>query len=240
MTADVFNDGTVAQPSVDNLVGEGKKFKTVDDLVKGKVEADAFIDQLQKQIEGLRAEVDAKATAEQQLAQLKNELAQRQVAPAQPRVSTGPALTASDIEALVERTITSRDRNRTASQNIEEANTQAIRYFGSQEAAAKAVQAAAAKRNISVTKLKEIAAESPTTFAELVGVPSTPTAQTVGSFVQPSSGAPDKEHVSLQEKPGTYEFAEHIRRTDPRKYWTPKFQQMYVWEATKAGTYKPN
>jgi hypothetical protein len=237
--ADVFNS-EVPAPSTSDLVGEGKKFKDVDALVKGKVEADNFIEQLKAELAGARSQIEAQATTAQQLEQLKNELAQRQAAPTQPRVQTEPALTASDIEALVERTVTSRDRNRTAAQNIEMANTSAIKHFGSAEAASAAVKAASTKRGISVQKLKEIAAESPTTFAELVGVPTAPVASAVGSFVQPSAGTPDKEHMSAEQKPGTYEFAESIRRTDPRKYWSPSFQQKYVWEATKAGTYKPN
>ncbi len=237
---DVFNS-TEATPTTNDLVGEGKKFKTVDDLVRGKVEADAFIERLKAEQEGLRAELDKRVSAEQQLEQLKNELKQRQEQPAQPKTPTGSALTASDIEALVERTITSRERGRTSSQNIEEANSQAIRHFGTQDAAAKAVQAAAAKRGLSLQKLKEIAAESPSTFAELVGVPAAPAAPTVGSFVQPSAGVPDNAHVSAQQKPGTYEYAENVRRTDPRKYWDKNFQNKYVVEARLAGTYKiPN
>jgi len=237
----VFNEGEVAQPSVNDLVGDGKKFKTVDDLARGKVEADAHIDQLQNELSGLRAELDKRLKAAEQLEQLKNELKQRQDAPTQPRATTTPELSASDIEALVERTITARERNRSASQNIEESNDRAIKHYGSAEAANKAVKAIAAEQKISIEKLKEIAAESPTAFTRMLGIEGAPQVQAVGSFVQPSAGVPDKEHGSAQQKPGTYEFAENVRRTDPRKYWDPKFQNEYVVKPRLAGTYKiPN
>lgn len=236
---DVFNSETPVSHT--DLVGDGKKFKDVDALAKGKIEADAHIARLEAEQAGLRAELDKRMKAEEQLETLKNELKQRQGGSEQPKGNTTPALTASDIDAIVEQKITSRERNRTATQNIEEANQTAIRHFGSPEAAANAVKAAAAKRKVSVQRLKEIAAESPSFFAEIVGVPAQTQTQTAGSFVQPDAGIPDKEHVSAQQKPGTYEYAENVRRTDPRKYWSPQFQNKYVVEPRLAGTYKiPN
>lgn len=50
-----------------NLVGEGKKFKTVEDLARGKMEADAFIVRLQEEAAQVRRELDARMTVEEQL-----------------------------------------------------------------------------------------------------------------------------------------------------------------------------
>ena len=43
----------VADP-LQELVGEGKKFKSIEDLAKSKVEADRFIDKLKSENDALR------------------------------------------------------------------------------------------------------------------------------------------------------------------------------------------
>lgn len=49
------NDGESGGDLLSSLVGEGRKFQSVEDLAKGKVEADSFIDKLKEENNALRA-----------------------------------------------------------------------------------------------------------------------------------------------------------------------------------------
>src|SRR5690242_15072647 len=72
---DLFNpDGSDLEPVIGEdpnadplelLVGEGKKFKTPQDLAKGKMESDKFIVQLQKEQAALREELNKRLSVEE-------------------------------------------------------------------------------------------------------------------------------------------------------------------------------
>ena len=62
---------------LETLVGDGKKFKTPEDLAKGKVEADAFIETLKNQIGLMKQEMEklgATADRKEQLEKLMSSL----------------------------------------------------------------------------------------------------------------------------------------------------------------------
>src|SRR4029450_8159059 len=50
---------------LEELVGEGKKFKTPEDLARGKAESDSFIERLQKELHGLRNELKSRLQLEE-------------------------------------------------------------------------------------------------------------------------------------------------------------------------------
>ena len=234
---DVFASGT-PQSGANDLVGEGKKFKTVDDLAKGKVEADAFIEKLTRELAEVREVANKNINAEQQLEALKNELKSLRDAGGQARENTTPALSGRDIEALVERSITQKEASKTASQNLAESNAKTVEHFGTLEAAKKAVETKAVELGVTVEYLRETAAKSPTAFAHLIGLDGKQAPGSPGSFIQPSRAAPTKEGTPENLIPGTYAYAENVRRTKPAEYWSKGFQQKHVWEAAKKGTYK--
>ena len=68
---------TTGDDLISKLVGDDKKFKTVNDLAKGKLESDTFIERLQTENKALREALDdADTTASKSLTQL-NELISR-------------------------------------------------------------------------------------------------------------------------------------------------------------------
>lgn len=54
MSEDLDVHEEVEESPLDLLVGEGKKFRTIEDLAKGKLEADRFIEQLKSELDELR------------------------------------------------------------------------------------------------------------------------------------------------------------------------------------------
>lgn len=238
MTTDAFGTPAVVTSAnpVETLVGEGKKFATIEDLAKGKIAADAHISKLEAEAENLRAIAQRNIDAETQLAELKNELKEiRESASVQPKVPTGPALTETDIETLVERSLTKKEASRTATQNINESNNRIVRHFGTVEKAQDAVRARADELGVTVEHIKETAAKSPTAFLQLMGLAQKPAAEGDGKFLQSSGAVVPPGQVGSGPVEGSKQWLDAIRRKDPNRFFDVQFQQQYIWKPARAG-----
>lgn len=236
--SDVFGAETPAVITVDALVGEGKKFKTVDDLAKAKAESDNYIEQLKAENATARAAALKADTAQAELDTLREEIkalrsnANRETAS---KETTSPPLTADSIKALVTETLTQAERNRTSQQNIEAANAAMVAHYGSVDKATAAVQAKAQELGLSISDLKDTAAKSPTAFKKIVLGDAAPAS---ASPLDTSGNlrAPEKA-LGNAPTPGSKEEFEALRKTSPKQYWKPEVQAR-LHAAVKAGTYQ--
>lgn len=241
MADDVFGKTNSEAPApLTDLVGEGKKFKTVEDLAKGKLAADEHIANLEKELAGLRTEANKKFDAEAELAKLRDEMQALRTDPSKGRTQevTPPAVSEDRIAAIVQASLTRAEQNRTVTQNVMAANDAMVQQFGSLEAASAAVNAKAAELGMSIEDLKGIAAKSPTAFGKII----LGDAQKGGNEapLAPKANAPaitPGGPLLGQAKPGTKEHFDAILKTDRKKYWTPEIQSQ-LHAAVKAGTYQ--
>jgi len=184
----------------------------------------------------MRKDIQKAADAQAMLEELRAEMVKlRGVAPAPTPVT--PGVSADDVRALVNETITNVERNRTAQQNITAANDAVVRNFGSFEKAGEAVRAKAAELGMSLDDLKAIAAKSPTAFEKIIlgdkpqgggSGPLEPKSETLASG---SNGG------SQQLQPGTKAYYDDMRVKQPSKYWSTAVQ-MALHKAVKDGTYE--
>lgn len=245
MTDSVFTptpDTGIVDP-VSELVGEGKKFKTVADLAKGKLESDNFIVKLQGELADIRADLNKQTDANQKVEELRQEVVKLRTervssgsSKPNEQVQTTPGLSKEDLQTLVAQTISENEKNRTASQNILVANSEAIKLFGTSEKATEVIRQKAKDLGLSVDDLREIAARSPTAFAKMVFTGETAANPAAGSI---TSGIAKSQAVApggVTYKEGTKEFFDNIRQTDPKKYWTPEVQNR-IYAAARDGTY---
>lgn len=222
---------------VAELVGEDKKFKTVADLAKGKLESDLFIEQLKKETADLRKELGTKVDTEATLAELRNELKALKEKPAvtSPMEKTPSSVSESDLKALIARTITEQEATKTSAQNIVSANNAVVRHYGNLENAQAAIKAKAAELNLTVAELKETAAKSPTAFLKLV-LPEADSKAT-RDFISSSTRSEALPQVTGSEaKEGTKEFYDALRAKNPKLYFSPEVQNK-IFKAAMAGTY---
>lgn len=231
-------DQTVTDPLAE-LVGEGKKFKTNEDLAKGKVEADAFIEQLKHEQSELRKELESRVNAEKALEDLRTEVkALKELkTQTQTRENTTPQLTASEVEALVAKTITRQETERTVSQNINHANSEVVKHFGNADSAQEAVKTRATELGLTLEDLKAVAAKSPGAFLKMIlpDVDATKVQNFSGSTVNTQANlVPNGQGP----KEGTKEFYDVMRAKNPMLYWRPETQQALM-KAAFAGTYVP-
>ena len=205
--------------SVEELVGEGKKFATVEDLAKGKAEADIFIEQLKKEQAELRSDLDQRLSAQDLLEEIRKEReAQLSASNSPAQENTTPSLGTDDIANLVKNTVKQLGVQETAEQNILAVDIKMKELFGDK---AQEVMIQKAKENeVSVDFLKDAAAKSPKAFFNVLGLanqkPATPsmTQGTVDmSGTEPRSNAGN-----------SWQDYEIMRRENPKLYWKPETQ----------------
>lgn len=232
--SDIFNpEAAPTQNALETLVGEDKKFKTVDDLAKGKLEADNHIQRLEGELAELRTKVTATSTLEEMLAKLQQtpkpeptpEPKPEAHQPAKPAGITEDALAEKVRELLEEK-----DRQSIVQRNVQEVTNRLVSVYGDEVKANEFVRQRAAELQVPLDYLQDVAARSPKAFFELVKVaePVAPPGPTHG----------DKNPAALSKhspgvKPNTYKWYQEIRKTDPEAY--KKLQLQMHNDAIKLG-----
>lgn len=220
---------------VEDLVGEGKKFKDVDALVKGKVEADAYIENLKREINELKNTVSNTSAVQTEVERLKEEMKSLREAGSQSRDGTRPALSESQVKALVENTISQSETTRIVNQNIREANDRLVQHFGTLDKAQAAVKAKAMELGVSLDFLRDTAGKSPLAFMNTLGIFNS-TGATQDIVIDNVVNTGVQLDTSGQLKPGTKAYFDKIRNENKSEYFSSDVQQQ-IWKAVKAGTY---
>jgi hypothetical protein len=217
-----------------DLVGEGKKFKTADDLAKAKLESDRFIESLQRENKEMREDLSARLTVEQALAKQREA---GNVEPPKPTENTPNPQRQVDLGDQIEQALAKRDQAKTVQSNIEIVTTKMTEVFGSIDKAAETISARSKELGMSVESLQQMAASNPKAFYKLIGVEDKPPATNpTSSWQRAKNPAAMKSAVSESTvKPGTYAYYQEIRRSDPATYYTPRVQLAMDRDAREKG-----
>jgi hypothetical protein len=221
---------------VDHLVGDGKKFKDIEALAKGKLEADRHIGEITKTLDELRAELAKQDYAKNLLEQMSkgSETGAEQPPPVTTSSSNTENTTqsASDFEALVEKVITAKEKSKTASQNISVVGEEMQKQYG--DKTADVLKAKSLELNMSLDRLKEIAAESPTAFFQLIGV------KKMGEKTSTSTGVTTQstirsENFNSYSQDRTFEYYQKMRKENRSLYYSPKIQNTMLQDRERLG-----
>lgn len=217
---------------LEELVGEGKKFKSVEDLAKGKLESDKFIEHLTKEQEQLRQDLEKYKGLEEKVEGLLK--AQPPATPSTPATEqpTGQ-VDAPDINKLIEQQLSEREKAQLANDNFQKSQTAVLEAHGGDTAKAKAaIQKRAQELGVTPEYLGEQARQSPTAFATLMGLGQrkSPTDQPISSTHRsvPQDGAGPE--------PGTKAYFDKVRKENPQLYYSASFQK----EVYKAAAANPD
>lgn len=155
--------------ALESLVGDGKKFKSTEDLAKGKLESDLFISNLEDQNKTLRDELAAAAREADKtsvLEKIMSEINKQSTVKEQPsdgKDNQAATLTQDDIVKLIE----AREAAKQEEKNLAQAMGKMKEIFG--EKADEALTKISQKLGLGVEDLNRIARTSPTAFLNLVG-----------------------------------------------------------------------
>jgi len=212
------------------LVGEGKKFKTVNDLARSKVEADRFIEQLKSESAEMRAQMtklEGTATKQRTIEDILN--AVKEV-----RGDEGnqPPVTTEDILKAIDHRVLQLDHEKSRRANAEVAQSELLKRFKGDEAKAKEfIRTEAQRVGLTPSELKGLSETSPEAFKRILGL-SNPT----GSGTGPSFNS---EVNTSSAQGGTTRnaayYSELKAKLGPR-FWDPAIQQQRFKDRQALGT----
>lgn len=241
MTESIFNEPQEQQtPSpeiaaLNALVGEGKKFKTVEDLAKGKQAADEHIARLERELADLRTDSTTRARLEEIVDRLTSQERTQEnnyegdnrnlsESPSQPQLNQDA------LERLIDQKLTRREQRQTATQNQQAVIAQLQQVFGTDYLSK--LEARRTELGLERSDMDALAARSPTAFMALVSPTQAGTGHTTAPRSSVRSEALPTQTVTAQ--PGTWAYYEALKKSDPKKYWTPEIQGKLHKDAIKA------
>jgi len=153
-----------------DFIGEGKKYRSVEDALKSIPPKEDFIEQLKRENEELRGKLEEASTVDDilgKIGQSKEEEQQAQQAE-QTRKEEQYQLNQEDIAKIIDSRISEREQHQTAQQNISSVVDKMTELYG--ERAEEVYNKRAEELNVPVEWLNETAARSPNAVYELFGI----------------------------------------------------------------------
>jgi hypothetical protein len=213
------------------LVGEDKKFKTNEDLARGKYEADLYIETLKRRQDQLRE--DYTKLREEHMAHTKLEelLNQRQQSNNENtnKVET-PSYDPKQIESLVSTKIIEHETQNKQVQNFKSVQEKLIEHYGSnyQNVLNKQMTALGLDAN----SLNNMARTQPNVLIRALGLDTAPTSQ---DLTLPRSSIRTDQFLPKVEK-RTWNYYQEIRQKDPIRYQSAQIQKQMHDDYTRLGT----
>lgn len=214
---------------------KGENWKDPEVLAKGKLEADGYIKTLEDQLAQMREDMKKQDYQAQILEQLQNKATESTAVnngvpnnngDINPQNTTA-SVDEETLKSLVEQTLTQREKDNTVQQNLSQVDKELESSFGTEAAAT--VQKKAQELGMSMDRLRDIAAESPSAFFTLIGQPQ----KTFSPMVQ---GSVRTEGVNMQASAERdWSYYQKLRRENRNLYYSPKVQQQMFQDKARLG-----
>lgn len=237
---DIFQDTpadqqTTPQVSTEVLVGEGKKYATVDELAKAYYNADSFIDTLKEENRVLREQVAKVAELDATLARMQEAKSNSASNPSE--VEQPSAVNVTDVAKLVEETLVKRETENVLRNNLKTADAKFKEVFGDR---AKEVFDAHANSPELKATLMTLAQQNPEAFVNYF-VNITGVKQEQGAGVAGGSKVNtvnlSSVHSNRASDPSTRDYYANLRKTNPSLYYSQE-TQMAMQKAALANPQK--
>lgn len=218
------------------LVGEGKKFKTPQELARGKAEADAFIDRMKAEMQELRNELNAKLKLEELVNKLENPQTQQKEPlnsndGQQTREQEVPkGLSPTELEAFLESKLNEREANRIQQTNIDEVKKTLYQSFGNDYV--RKLNDKAEELGVSKAFLDNLAKTQPKALYKLLDLAE---GQTIKGDVKAPLSSVRVETFKPNVLERTKTYYDELKRTDKSRYWSPAIQNQMHNDAIRLG-----
>jgi hypothetical protein len=210
------------------LVGEGKKFKTVQDLAKGKLESDSFIAQLTQENKALREAAlnggDTSAIEAKIAELLAGQKGNGQTTNQTSNQPQSEPLTAEKVLDLLDR----REKEKQLKNNADYFNQTIAQTLG--EKASDAVMQRLNDLGLDLQTFNHIVATNPQSALKLVGIKPNPTAPT-GNIAAKGASANTAAVFSAESNGNTkqnFAYFEKLRKELGARYYTPEIQGQLI------------
>jgi len=238
---DLFTESVNDQPQIDesknyleDLVGDGKKFKTAEDLAKGKFLADSYVKILERKLDEMRTdylkvseENKARAKLEELIDQMNNktqQLTSSETPPAK-EVQT-PSL--DQIESLVSNKISQVETQRKERENFNLVTNKLKEVYGNDYQLYLNKQT----EDLGLSKefVNDMARKHPSAFIKTFGLDATKSTENFQTPPRNNMGFTPK----LPEK-RTWSYYQKMKQTNPNLYYDPKISVQMQQDAIALG-----
>lgn len=157
---------SVVPPEIAELVGEGKKYRSVEDALKSVPHAQSHIQRLEDEAKALREDLARRKTTEELLEELKASGLPKEPTPQ----GSVPSVDPNAIEGVVAKLLEQKEAQRAARDNISKVVSSFQETFGDRVKAEEMYNKVAEEAGLSVTALNNLAATSPEAVLRLAGI----------------------------------------------------------------------
>lgn len=221
---DVFSQSKQeANDLVAELVGEGKKFKTVEALAQGKLQADVHIARLEQENKAFREQLAGAKSVEDILEAIKTNAAvgtnQSDTQENTESASATPSISAEQIAKIVAEQVSGLETAKTKAKNKKTANDLLVGMFGDKASEIFEKEAHTPELRAALISLAET---DPNKFAAVFKRDGTGTAVDSGEKAK-SAAAASLLNGSGPEQ-GTQAYYSKLRKENPKAYYSPAIQ----------------
>lgn len=224
-----LGDGT---SYLDSLVGEGKKFKTTQDLAKGKLEADRYIHELKAKIDSLTKEVNTRSSLEDFKVALEEMKKPHQGVEYsdEPEPSTQKSETSlTQLESLVESLLSKKEQQSQKERNTNRVLKVLEENFGGK--ASEVITTKARSLGMSVKDLQDLAQRAPQAFFSLVGATEGQQRPSLKGNVPTSTMISEGLGTGVRSK----SYYDKLKVSNPKLYNDPRTTSQMISDMKKLG-----
>lgn len=217
--------------TADQLVGEGKKFKTIDDLAKSKIHADKHIETIERELSELRGDLQTRLTVEAMLEKLQKPAVTPPVdlKNVEPSPRPEPGSPEINLAEEVQKLLQQERAKEQADANLKSVREELKKRFGADYN--QKLETIATELNISKEFLTDMAKRTPAGFLKLID----------------STAAPDKDRPIVPPQGKNLAFVDQsasvknaayyrqLRKEHPDQYFSKKVQIEMHEQAAKQG-----
>ena len=212
---------------LEDLVGEGKKFKDIQALAKGKAYSDATIDILTKKLDDLRTdylklreENTAQAKLQEYIDRLEKLPEERERVAMEPEAkgNKSDGLKLEDIESLFESKIEQREAASRERQNFEIVQNKLKERYG--DNSSKFLTEQMQNLGLSREDINQMARKQPNVLIKALGLDQTPSNETFRAPPQSSRRSDTFSPTAGQKR--TWSYYQELKKTNPRLYHDPQ------------------
>jgi hypothetical protein len=215
----------------EEIVGDGKKFKTPEALAAAKLEADRTIAARNEELERHREEIRRQAAEIELLKRPREPLAQEPPKAADRPVVDEPNI---DLASRIREELRQAQEEDVQAQNIRSVANRLTEVYGSPDKAREVVVAKAEELGLSVEFLQSVASKSPKAFFAQLGLTDAPS-QNQNSSRSDVNTAALANTSSSAPKQGSYASYETMRKENPKRYFSAEIQNQMFVDAKRLG-----
>lgn len=222
---------------LDELVGEGKKFKTVEDLARGKAESDLYIehfkksqDELRQDYTKMREEYNTGQSLKELINQLKSDQQSQDDRTQLVQEDKSANFDTAKIEELIRSNILASKQQEKELENYNSVQSKLREVYGPNYV--NTLQQQVTQLGLTTDFVNDLARKHPQVLLKTLGIDGQRQHDT---FQAPPTSSTRSDPFSPNVNKRTWSYYEKMRKAEPEKYFDPKTQDQMFKDATSLG-----